>query len=157
MDEYTKSKLVTYCNLDISGEIKHPTIIKNTYNTVNITEKMLKNMILEHIDDFLYELGEGYAYVSNEYKIKYENIFNYIALLLFNIKYNCYVVIELKTVELRKEHIGQIDCYINYIDNNLKSICHDKTTGIIIAMKGNKFVMQYSTNKNIFDTTYELI
>ena len=59
-------------------------------------------------------------------------------LLLYNVEYNCYVVIELKVTELKKEHIGQIEVYMNYIDNNLKTITQDKTIGIIIWKKLNE-------------------
>lgn len=70
-------------------------------------------MILENIDSFLKELGEGFSYIGNEYKIKIGNTYNYIDLLLFNYVYNCFVVIELKVIELKKEHIGQIEVYMN--------------------------------------------
>ena len=157
LDEKTRNKLVNKERLTISDEIKHPIIIKNKYYTKNITERMLKEIILERIDDFLNELGEGYAYIGNEYKIKLGNNYNYIDLLLFNIKYNSYVVIELKVTELKKEHIGQIDSYMNYIDKNIKTIYHNKTIGIIIAKRDNSFVIEYCSNKNIFNTTYELV
>ena len=117
---------------------------------------MLKNIILERIDDFLTELGEGYAYIGNEYKIKLGNNYNYIDLLLFNYKYNCFVVIELKATKLKKEHIGQIDSYMNYIDKYVKSIYHNKTIGIIIAKRNDEFVIEFCSNPNIFTTTYEL-
>ena len=157
LDEKTRNKIINKDALTISDEIKHPIIIKNKYRTSNITERMLKDMILERIDDFLNELGEGYAYIGNEYKIKIGNNYNYIDLLLFNIKYNSYVVIELKVTELKKEHIGQIDSYMNYIDKNIKTIYHNKTIGIIIAKRDNSFVIEYCSNKNIFNTTYELV
>ena len=64
-------------------------------------------------------------------------------MLLYNIKYNCYIVVELKITELKKEHIGQIQIYMNYIDNNLKNIKQDKTIGIIICKKDNHFIMEY--------------
>ena len=157
LDENTKRKLITQEKLNIGDEIKHPIIIKNKYHTMDITEEMLKNMILEKIELFLSELGEGYAFIKSEYKIKHENKFNYIDILLFNIKYNCYVIIELKVTELKKEHIGQISHYMEYIDKKVKNIYHNKTIGIIIAKKDNNFVMQYCSNKNIFDTTYKLV
>ncbi len=157
LDDNTKNKLITNKELTIGDEIKHPIIIRNKYRKVDITEEMLKNMILENIDDFLKELGHGFCYIESEYKIKHENRFNYIDILLFNIKYNCYVVIELKVTELKKEHIGQILHYMGYIDENVKTIYQEKIIGIIIARKDNKFVMQYCSNQNIFDTTYELV
>ena len=77
-------------------------------------------------------------------------------MLLFNIKYKCYVVVELKVTELKKEHIGQIQVYMNYIDDNVKSLEENKTIGIIIVKKDNKFVLEYSSDKRIFETTYVL-
>ena len=92
--------------------------------------------------------------IDNEYKIRIGNTYNYIDILLFNIMFNCYVVVELKVVELKKEHIGQISVYMNYIDKNLKS--YDKTIGIIICKRDNKLVLEYSTDPRIFSTTYEI-
>ena len=82
---------------------------------------------------------------------------NYIDLLLFNIDYNCYVVVELKITELKKEHIGQIQFYMNYIDNNLKTINQEKTIGIIICKKENNYVIEYCSDKRIVSRHYELV
>ena len=90
------------------------------------------------------ELGSGFCYIENEYKIKIGSSYNYIDLLLFNIKYNCYVVVELKVTELKKEHIGQIQIYMNYIDKNMKNINNDKTIGIIICKKDKAFIPKRS-------------
>ena len=68
------------------------------------------------------ELGDSFSFIGSEYKIKLGETYNYIDLLLYNIKFNCYVVIELKVTELKKEHIGQIETYMNYIDKNIKTI-----------------------------------
>ena len=157
LDESTKEKLIKEEENNISDFIKYPIIIKNKYHTLDISEEMLKNMILENIEEFLTELGECFTFIKSEYKIKLDNRYNYIDILLFNIEYNCYVVVELKVTELKKEHIGQIEFYMNYIDNYIKKDKQDKTVGIIIAKKDNKFVMEYCSNKKIFNTTYELI
>ena len=106
------------------------------------------------MDNFLKELGNGFCYIENEYKIKIGDKYNYIDLLLFNIEYNCYIVVELKVTELKKEHIGQIQTYMNYIDKNIKKITHDKTIGIIIVKKDNKLILEYSSDKRIYSTTY---
>lgn len=95
--------------------------------------------------------------MGNEFKIKLDDRYNYIDLLLFNIEYNCYVVVELKVTELKKEHIGQIQVYMNYIDNNLKKFTHNKTIGIIICRKNNRYVIEYCSDKRIFSREYELI
>ena len=123
---------------------------------VSITEKILKQLILEDMENFLNELGEGFSFIKSEYKIKIGNRYNYIDLLLYNIKYNCYIVVELKVTELKKEHIGQIQTYMNYIDKNIRSINQDKTIGIIICRKGNEFVLEYSSDDRIFETNFIL-
>ena len=92
LDENTKLKLINKEEENIEDFIKNPILIKNSYN-VDISEKLLKQLILEDISNFLRELGDGFCYIDNEYKIKVGESFNYIDILLFNIKFNCYVVI----------------------------------------------------------------
>ena len=143
-------------NYQITDLIKNPIIIKNSNNYEIISEKILQNLILEDIPAFLDELGPGFTFVKNEYKIKLGDRYNYIDLLLYNIEYNCYVVVELKVTEIKKEHIGQIELYMNYIDKNIKKVNQDKTIGIIICKKDNKFVMEYSSDPRIYRTIYSL-
>ena len=112
-------------------------------------------MILEDISSFLHSLGNGFTFIENEYRIKIGSNYNYIDLLLFNYEYNCFIVVELKVTELKKEHIGQIHIYMNYIDCNLKKINQDKTIGIILVKKDNKFIMEYSSDDRIMARTYE--
>ena len=77
--------------------------------------------------------------------------------LKLKIKSNEYERLDNSTKEkLKKEHIGQIETYMNYIDKNLKTINQDKTIGIIITKKDNKFIMEYCSDKRILNTTYEL-
>jgi len=76
---------------------------------------------------------------------------------LFNYEYNCFVVIELKVTELKKEHIGQIQVYMNYIDKNLRKITQDKTIGIIICKKDNKYVIEFCFDNRIIARKYELV
>jgi len=156
LPDKTKNKLIKKEQTKIEDFIKNPILIKNSYNYQEITEKILKQLILEDLDSFLTELGEGFTYIKNEYKIKLGEKYNYIDLLLFNIKYNSYVVIELKVTELKKEHIGQIQLYMNYIDKNIKTINQDKTIGIIICKKDNTFVMEYCSDERIFSKMYNL-
>ena len=132
-------------------------MIKNNNNNEIISEKILQKLILDDIASFLNELGVGFTFIRNEYKIKIGNNYNFIDLLLFNIEFNCYVVIELKVTELKKEYIGQIEVYMNYIDKNVKKINHDNTIGIIICRKNNKFVMEYCSDKRILAKEYELV
>ena len=149
----TKNKLEKKEDTEIQDFIKNPIIINNNGKEI-INEKILKQLILENIENFLSELGDGFTFIKSEYPIKLENRYNYIDLLLFNYIYNCFVVIELKVTELKKEHLGQIQVYMNYIDENLKSINHNKTIGIIICKEDNKLILKYCSDDRIFSTKY---
>ena len=157
LDDKTKEKLINKEENKVEDFIKNPILIKNKFNTNDISEKMLQNLILEDIPSFLDELGNGFTFIRNEYKIKLGNRYNYIDLLLYNINFNCYVVVELKVTELKKEHIGQIETYMNYVDKNIKNINQNPTIGIIICKENNVFIMKYITNSNIFEKEYILI
>ena len=157
LDDKTKSKLILKEEETINDFIKNPIIIKNIFNKAIISEKVLHNLIMEDIFNFLKELGNGFSFIDSEYKIKLGDRYNYIDFLLYNINYNCYVVIELKVTELKAEYIGQIKKYMNYIDKNIKRVEQDSTIGIIICKKDNSYVMEYCSDFRIFKTTYELV
>ena len=154
----TKNKLITTNKSDdkyeVTDFIKNPIIIENTKNYNKITEKNLQDLILENIPLFLEQLGDGFTFMKNEYKISYEGINNYIDILLHNYIYNCFCVIELKTIKLKKEHIGQIQIYMNYIDRHVKLPSQNDTIGIIICKEEDKFVMHYLNNNKITSTKY---
>ena len=157
LDENTKNKLVEKAASTVFDYVKNPILIKNTDNYECVSEKILQKLILEDIPYFMEELGTGFSFIGNEYKIKLGNNYNYIDLLLFNIEFNCYVVIELKVTELKKEHIGQIQVYMNYIDNNLRKISQNKTIGIIICKKENKYIIEYCSDNRIISREYEIV
>ncbi len=135
LDEETKKKLKNKEELKVPDLVKNPIQIKNTSGNNEISEKVLQKLILEDIPSFLKELGNGFSFIDSEYKIKIGDRYNYIDLLLYNIKYKCYVVVELKVIELNSNHTGQIQKYMNYIDKNIKNIDDNKTVGIIICKK----------------------
>ena len=157
VDDKTKLKLQDNNKLEVIDLVKNPILINNNLNKEIIKEKALKELILEDMDNFLKQLGNGFTYAGNEYKIKIGDRYNYIDILLYNIKYKCYVVVELKVTELKKEHIGQIEIYMNYIDKNIKTIEENETIGIIICKKDNQFIMEYCSDDRIFNTIYQLI
>ena len=143
-------------NTNISDFIKNPIIIKsNSYEA--LSEKALQKLIIDDIENFMKELGNLYSFIGSEYKIKIGNKYNYIDLLFYNIEYNCYVIIELKVTELKKEHIGQIEVYMNYIDKNIKKVNQDKTIGIILCKKDNKLLMEYCSDSRIISREYLII
>lgn len=153
----SRNKLIKNETLKPNDLIPNPIKIKNINNYENISEKILQRLILEDIPSFLKELGSGFTFVDNEYKIKLSDRYNYVDLLLYNIKYKCYVVVELKITELKKEHTGQIMMYMNYIDKNIKTIDENKTVGIIICKKNNKYVIEFCSDDRIIAREYELV
>lgn len=157
LDENIKNKLSIKETSTVIDFVKNPILIKNINKYNKISEKILQKLILEDISSFMKELGNGFSFIGNEYKIKLGNNYNYIDLLLFNYEYNCFVVVELKVTELRKEHIGQIQVYMNYIDSNLRKISQDKTIGIIICKKENKYIIEYCSDDRIIAREYELV
>ena len=157
LNDNTKLKLVSKEEKNIQDYIKHPIFIKNNLSIEEITEEVLEQLILNDMDNFLLELGEGFCYIKHQYKIKIGDSYNYIDLLLYNIIYNCYVVVELKVTELKKEHIGQIQVYMNYINKNLKRVDQNDTIGVIVCKKENEFVMEYCSDSRIYETTYMLV
>ena len=157
LSESAKSKLIANEEPLLPDLVKNPILIKNTNKYTEISEKVLQQIILEDIKNFMQELGTGFCFISNEYPIKIGNNYNYIDLLLYNIDFNCYVVVELKVTKLKKEHIGQIEIYMNYIDKNLKKLNQDKTIGIIICKKDNEYIIEYCSDKRIISREFELV
>ena len=157
LPESNKNKIMNQDKSNVVDFVKNPIMIRNS-NMYNIfSEKVLQKLILEDIENFLDELGTGFTFIKSEYPIKLDNRYNYIDLLLYNIKYKCYVVVELKVTELKKEHTGQIMTYMNYIDKNIKTIEENSTVGIIICKQDNEYVIKYCSDDRIIAREYELV
>ena len=145
-----------HTTLSIEDMIKEPILIKVDKRASKLDEKALHKYIINMLEDRFLELGTGFALVGHEYKIKINNHIFRIDLLFFNINLNSYIVIELKTREFKPQDIGQLELYVNYIDKNIKLSNHNKTIGILIVKKKDKYVIEYVTNKEVFITTYKL-
>jgi len=139
-------------DITIKDMIKNPLLIK-VNNEDKLSEKALKQFILEKIEDFLLELGYGFLFGGSEYKLGKHKC----DLLFFNTELNSYVVIELKIRKLKPIDIGQIKYYMNYIDTNLKKDYMNKTIGIILCKEDDEIVVKYVTDERILMSTYELV
>ena len=153
----TKNKLMNEGKLEVKDLVPNPILIRNKNNIEVITERTLHNLILEDITSFMKELGNSFSFIDSEYKIKIGDRYNYIDLLLYNIKYNAYVVVELKVTEFKVEYISQVQKYMNYIDKNIKEISNNNTIGILICKKENRFVIEYCSDDRITVREYELV
>ena len=139
--------------LTIKDTLKDPVLIPINENLDNISEEKLAKIIRKELEIFLLELGCGYTYAGKEVRMGE----SYCDLLFFNTEFLCYVVIELKTRKIKKEDIGQLEYYVNYVDENMKKESFNPTIGVLVAKEGNYLVMKYCTNKNIYKTTYKII
>ena len=155
--EDTRNKLINKVGSNVVDFVKNPILIRNSDKYNIFSEKVLQKLILEDIENFLDELGSGFTFIKGEYPIKIDGRYNYIDLLLYNIKYKCYVVVELKVTELKKEHTGQIMTYMNYIDMNIKTIDENDTVGIIICKQDNEYVIKYCSDNRIIAREYKLV
>ncbi|MDY3948552.1 MAG: PDDEXK nuclease domain-containing protein [Bacilli bacterium] len=153
----TRNKLISKDKIKLNDLVPNPILIKNKNNIEIVTEKVLHNLILEDIESFMKELGNSFCFIGSQYKIKIGARNNYIDILLFNIKHNCYVVIELKVTEFKVEYISQVQKYMNYIDKNVKEISNNNTVGILICKRENKFVIEYCSDEKIAVRKYELV
>ncbi len=156
LPDETKNKIIKEEKLEVKDLVPNPILIKNKYNIEIIAEKVLHNLILEDIPSFMKELGNGYSFIDDEYKIKIGDTYHKIDLLLFNIKYNAYVVVELKVSEFKVEYISQVQKYMNYIDKNIKEISNNNTIGILICKRENKYVIEYCSDERIVVRKYVL-
>lgn len=139
-------------DLTIKEMIKNPILIKTDSKVDKLSEKALKEFILDKIEEFLLELGVGFLFAGNEMKLGNHRC----DLLFFNYELNCFVVIELKIRKLMPQDIGQIKHYMNYIDSNMKKEYMNKTIGIIMCKEDDEIVVKYVTDDRILMTTYEL-
>jgi len=152
-----KNKLMSEGKIEVKDLLPNPILIRNKNNIDIVTEKVLHQLILEDIELFMKELGNSFSFIGSEYKIKIGERNHYIDIVLFNIKYNCYVVVELKVTEFKVEYISQVQKYMNYIDRNIKEVNNNPTMGILICKRENKFVIEYCSNERIAVREYELV
>lgn len=157
LSDIVKDKLINNRQIDLPDMIPNPIVIKVDNQIERLSEYALKELLLNNLDEFLLQLGFGFTYIGNEFKIKLSDRYNYIDLFLYNIKYKCYVVVELKVTELNSNHTGQIQKYMNYVDKHIKTTDENDTVGIIICKKNNQYVIDYCSDKRILSREYELV
>ena len=154
LDSKIKEKLLKKEKVSVKDKIPDPVVLEGLEYKEKLTEKIVQKWIDENPTSFCETLGEGYTYVKSQYKIKIGSNYNYINALLFNYISNSFVMVEIKVTELKKEHIGQIETYMNYIDANLKKDFHNKTTRILLVRENNKWLIKYVNSDGIMIRKY---
>lgn len=122
-------------------------------------EKDLEANLLEHIQEFLLELGRGFSFVSRQKRIDVDGDNFYIDLVFYNYVLKCFVLIDLKLDKLTHQDIGQMDFYVRYFDNEIKEKEDNPTIGIILCSDKKDTIVKYSVlndNKNLFASKYQL-
>lgn len=122
-------------------------------------ESEFEQALLDHLSDFLLELGKGFAFVARQKRIRTETKEYAVDLVFYNYLLKCFVLIDLKTRELQHGDIGQIDMYVRYFEDKVKSTDDNPTIGIIMATEKDETVVKYSIlndSKNLFATKYKL-
>lgn len=151
-------------NIEIVSIPKKETIVTNMKNPILLelkggflsNEHDLEVCILSQLKNFFTQLGNGFLFADNQYKITKNHHTYFIDILLFNVNFNCYVVVELKSRELRKEDKAQVMFYMELIDNELKKTFHNQTIGIIISKEQNKLIANFVSSENIIPLTYKI-
>ena len=151
--------------IDIVVPIKVPAITNNFKNPILLklkdkeikSESDLEKLIYSQLNYVFLQLGKGFTWVGNQYKVSDGNKNYFIDMLLYNVKYNCYVVVEIKCRKLKKEDKGQVEFYMNLVDNYVKEPSNNPTIGIIITKDQDKFVANFVRSEKLVPLTYELV
>ena len=145
----TKESLLNKEELSIIQSVPSPIVLTPNKSYKVYTEKILQEIIFENIEDFMHQLGGGYAFIGREYKLNIGDKKNYIDYLFYNVVDSRYCVVEIKSREYKKSDYGQIKTYMNYIDEHLKNITQNSTIGIIITKSVNKFEAHYVKDNQV--------
>ena len=127
-------------------------------NTAYLESDLEKNLI-EHLKEFLLELGKGFTYVGNQVRLTFGNDHFYPDLVFYNRILRCFVIIDLKIGKVTHQDIGQMQMYVNYYDREIKQADENQTVGILLSTDSNKTVVKYTlpeNNKTIFSSEYKL-
>lgn len=162
-DKYNLLELSTkghgiYDNKDI---IKDPYVLEflDIKENTNYLESDLERNILEHLKEFLLELGKGFTFVGNQVRITIDTDHFYPDLVFYNRILNCFVIIDLKIGKVTHKDIGQMQMYVNYYDREIKRENENKTVGILLSTDKNETVVKYTLpqdNKTIFSSEFRL-
>jgi predicted nuclease of restriction endonuclease-like (RecB) superfamily len=141
--------------------IKDPFVLEflNMKENAKLAEKKLETALIEKLQHFLLELGNGFSFVGRQYRITADNEHFYIDLVFYNYILKCFLLIDLKTEKLTHQDIGQMDFYVRFFEDKMKQPGDNPTIGLILCTEKNKTIVKYSLlgeNKQIFASKYQL-
>ncbi|MBQ7240027.1 MAG: DUF1016 family protein [Bacilli bacterium] len=118
----------------------------------NYSEKDLKKSIINNLKDFILEIGKGFTFLGDEYRVQVGNRDYYIDLLFYNRELSCLVAFELKLGEFIPEYIGKMNLYLEALDRNVKKENENPSVGVILCSSKNSDIVEYSMSKNLSQT-----
>jgi predicted nuclease of restriction endonuclease-like (RecB) superfamily len=124
-----------------------------------LSESDFESKLIENLEKFILELGKGFSFVSRQERITLDGTYFYIDLVFYNRFLKSFVIFELKVGELKHEHLGQLQMYVNYYDRKVKSSEENKTVGILLCLDKKDSVVKYTLpleNTQLFASRYEL-
>ncbi|GAB6168832.1 PDDEXK nuclease domain-containing protein [Clostridium carnis] len=124
--------------------LKDPYIFDFISMTEDMNERDIEKQLVKKVTKLLLELGSGFAFIGNQYKLNVGGDDYYLDLLFYNLKLRCYVVIELKTGKFKPEYAGKLNFYLSAVDDTLKTEIDNPSIGIILCKEKNKLVAEYS-------------
>ena len=141
---------------NISDNFMNPILLKLKDKEIK-NELDLEKLIYSQLSYVFLQLGNGFTWVGNQYKVSDGNKSYFIDMLLYNYKYNCFVVVEIKCRKLKKEDKGQVEFYMELVDNYVKEVSNNPTMGIIITKEQDKFIANFVRSEKVMPLTYELL
>ena len=141
--------------------VKGPFVLEflDIKENTNYLESDLEKNIIEHLKEFLLELGKGFSYVGNQIRLTLEEEHFYPDLVFYNRLLKCFVIIDLKIGKVTHQDIGQMQMYVNYYDREIKQEDENPTVGILLSTNRNETIVKYTlpeNNKTIFSSEYKL-
>ena len=139
--------------------MKDPYILNLTGLKQNYIETELEQAMVEKIKTVLLELGNGFSFVGNQYKLEVGNKEYFIDLLFYHTKLHCYIVVELKNTEFKPEYVGKVNFYLSAVDDLIKDKQDNPSIGIILCREKDKISVEYALkdiNKPIGVSSYEI-
>ena len=124
--------------------MKDPYIFDMMGQTDKMAERDIERQLVSHITKYLLEMGSGFAFVAQQKHFEVGDSDFYADLILYNIQLHAYVVIELKATPFKPEYMGQLNFYINVVDDTLRGEHDNKTIGLLLCNGGDKIVAQYA-------------
>ena len=141
--------------------IKDPFVLEflDIKENTSYLENDLEKNILEHLKEFLLELGKGFSFVGSQVRITIDTEHFYPDLVFYNRILQCFVIIDLKIGKVTHQDIGQMEMYVNYYDRDIKQQYENKTVGILLSTNKNETIVKYTLpedNKTIFSSEFRL-